>query len=129
ITGWREVDDEEPTDYDGTPIAWADFNAFVELETFSQELQVVGSAWEDRISYVAGLYYYTEEAKVRAPGVFGFGTVKQEPRFETDNDAKAVFTQVDWRPDLFDQRLTVTLGLRYTSEKRVLENDVLLLND
>ena len=129
ITGWRETDDEEPTDYDGTPIAWADFNAFVELKTFSQELQVVGSAWEDRINYVAGLYYYTEEASVRAPGVFGFGTVKQEPRFDTDNDAKAVFTQVDWRPDRFDQRLTITAGLRYTSEKRALENDVLLLND
>jgi iron complex outermembrane recepter protein len=30
-------------------------------DQWSHELQVSGSAWDDRISYIAGLYYFTEE--------------------------------------------------------------------
>lgn len=129
ISGFRESRDEEPTDYDGTPLAWADFNSIVKLRTFSQEFQSVGSALDDRLNYVAGLYYYAENANVHAPGVFGFGTVKQEPQFKTSNQARAVFTQLDYKPSMFDQRLTITAGLRYTTENRELKDDKLILND
>ena len=104
ISGYRDFDDEEPTDFDGTPIAWADFNVYQSLETFSQELQLLGSAFDDRIKFVTGLYYYDEKAEVRAPGVFGFGTVKQEPQFKTNNSSWAAYGQVDWRPDILDRR-------------------------
>lgn len=118
ITGYRKLRDEEPTDFDGSPVAWADFNVFQKLKTFSEELQLLGDARSGALSYVTGLYYYSEEASVRAPGVFGFGTVAQEPRFRTDNSAYAAYGQLDWRPAALDQKLTLTAGLRYTSEDR-----------
>jgi iron complex outermembrane receptor protein len=129
ITGYREFDDEEPTDFDGTPIAWADFNVFNEMETFSQELQLLGNARDESIKYVAGLYYYDEEASVSAPGVFGFGTVKQEPRFRTNNQSWAVYGQVDWIPDILDSKLTLTGGLRYTVDDREMLDHHVIVND
>jgi iron complex outermembrane receptor protein len=129
ITGYREFDDEEPTDFDGTPIAWADFNVYQTLETLSEELQLLGSALDDRIRYVTGLYYYDEEADVRAPGVFGFGTVKQEPRFKTDNSSWAAYAQIDWTPEALDRKLTLTGGLRYTRDDREMTDHHVLVND
>lgn len=129
ITGFRKMYDEEPTDFDGTPVAWADFNAFNKLDTVSEELQANGQAMDGQLSYVAGAFYYREQAKVRAPGVFGFGTVKQEPRFETDNDAWAGYGQVEYSPDALDRKLTLAVGGRYTYENKELKNDILLLND
>ena len=129
ISGYRDFDDEEPTDFDGTPIAWADFNVYQSLETFSQELQLLGSAFDDRIKFVTGLYYYDEKADVRAPGVFGFGTVKQEPQFKTNNSSWAAYGQVDWRPDILDQHLTLTGGLRYTRDEREMSDHHVFVND
>ena len=129
ITGYRELDDEEPTDFDGTPIAWADFNVFNKLDTFSQELQLLGSALDGRVRYVGGLFYYEEKASVSAPGVFGFGTVKQEPRFRTRNESWAAYGQVDWTPDAFDRRLTLTGGLRYTQDSREMLDHHVFVNE
>jgi iron complex outermembrane receptor protein len=129
ITGYREFDDEEPTDFDGTPIAWADFNVYQSLETFSEELQLIGSALDDRIRYVTGLYYYDEKADVRAPGVFGFGTVKQEPQFKTNNSSWAAYAQIDWNPEVLDRKLTLTGGLRYTQDEREMTDHHVFVND
>ena len=128
ITGFRKLNAEEPTDFDGTPIAWADFNADAELDTFQQEVQATGKLFENQISYVLGAFYYEEEGNVVAPGVFGFGTVKQTPSFEMDNDATAFYAQVEYTPAWLD-RLTVGAGARYTDENRSISNARLVLND
>jgi len=129
ITGYRELEDEEPTDFDGTPIAWADFNVFNDLDTFSQELQLLGSANDETLKYVAGLYYYEEKGSVSAPGVFGFGTVMQEPRFKTRNESWAAYGQVDWKPDILDRKLTLTGGLRYTQDEREMTDHHVFVNE
>jgi len=129
ITGYRELEDEEPTDFDGTPIAWADFNVFNDLDTFSQELQLLGSANDETLKYVAGLYYYEEKGSVSAPGVFGFGTVTQEPRFKTRNESWAAYGQVDWTPDILDQKLTLTGGLRFTRDEREMTDHHVFVNE
>lgn len=122
ITGYREIDDNEPTDFDGTPIRWADFDIYQTLETFQQEFQFTGSAADERVHFVSGVFYYTEEADAVLPGVFGFGTVRNTPSFETDNEAFAVYGQVDWTPHVLDDRLTLTVGARYNQEtKRLLD--------
>ena len=122
ITGYREVDDNEPTDFDGTPIRWADFDIYQTLETFQQEFQFTGSMADERVNFVSGIFYYTEEADAVLPGVFGFGTVRNTPSFGTDNEAFALYGQVDWTPQILDDRLTLTAGARYNQEtKRLLD--------
>jgi iron complex outermembrane receptor protein len=75
----------------------------------------------DHLNYVAGLYYFKEEADVFNPITF-FG-VFYPPGFALPNayglesESKAVFGQLDWSPASMEQ-LTVTLGARYTEETK-----------
>ncbi len=122
ITGYREIDDNEPTDFDGTPIRWADFDIYQTLETFQQEFQFTGSAADERVNFVSGVFYYTEKADAVLPGVFGFGTVRNTPSFKTDNEAFAIYGQMDWTPQILDDRLTLTAGVRYNQETKRLKD-------
>ncbi|MBT4521069.1 MAG: TonB-dependent receptor [Halieaceae bacterium] len=139
ITAYREMDNEQRTDLSGG--GWLDLRAvgsgvytlfanggaFKEQEQFSQELQFIGSA--DRIEYVAGLYYFEEEAKETRYDVtvFNFGdNIYESPDFpvkvyETDNEARAIFGQVTYTPPIQDDRLRITLGLRYSEDDRALD--------
>lgn len=84
----------------------------------SDELQLLGSAFDDRLSYVTGLFYSDERNTNRVLTQFFdivFGGLSQ------DNDATltfktyAAYGQGTLR--LNDSGLSATIGLRYTSEK------------
>ncbi|XHS01738.1 TonB-dependent receptor [Sphingomonas sp. DBB INV C78] len=129
ITAQRKVHDNEPTDFDGTPLAMADFGKINKLKTFTQEIQGVASLLDDQLSIVAGFFYYEEDGFTHATGVFGAGTVKQDSTFSIDNKAYAVYGQVEWKPAFLDGRATIAAGLRYTTEKKILEDVTVLIND
>jgi iron complex outermembrane recepter protein len=129
ITGYRQLYDEEPSDYDGTPIAWADFDVYNNLRTFQEEEQITGKAFDGQLSYVGGLFYYTESAGTVAPGVFAAGTVEQTTAFATDNDALAAYTQLEFTPHAFADHLTVGAGARYTYEDRAINNASLTVDN
>lgn len=129
ITSQRKVYDNEPTDFDGTPLAMADFGKINRLKTFTQEVQGVATLLDDQLSIVTGLFYYEEDGFTHATGVFGFGTVKQDTFFTIDNKAYAAYGQVEWKPAFLGGRATIAAGLRYTSERKVLEDVTVLVND
>ncbi len=85
-----------------------------EQEQTTQEFQLLGSAFEDRLSWVVGVYYLEEEGShldvVELPlnTVFDSGGT-------IDNSSTAVFTQGTF--DVTEQ-FSVTLGVRYTDEKK-----------
>jgi len=91
---------------------------------FSQELQALGTVGD--FSYVAGLYYFDENAwdvgvtrlvSASATGATGFDSVT--PRVYTvDSKSKAAFAQVDWRPEFLDKKLEISGGVRYTKDSR-----------
>ena len=91
---------------------------------FSQELQALGTVGD--FSYVAGLYYFKENAwdvgitrlvSASATGATGFDSVT--PRLYTvDSKSKAAFAQVDWRPEFLDKKLELSGGIRYTKDSR-----------
>ena len=129
ITSQRKVYNNEPTDFDGTPLAMADFGKVNRLKTFTHELQGVATLLDDQLSIVAGAFYYKEKGFTHATGVFGLGTVKQDTFFNIDNTAYAAYGQVEWKPAFLDGKVTIAAGLRYTSEKKVLEDVTVLVND
>ena len=143
ITGYREMDIRVlpgGTDNDGG--AWSVpvfHNATVrnggnpkEHEQWSQEFQILGSALDDRIDYIVGVYYYEEEGQelnslwdalvpfngtllstrlIPAPAGLG-------ESYAVDNKSYAVFGQATWTPDWLDSRLGLTLGLRQTWDEK-----------
>mgnify|MGYP006272044209 CR=1 FL=1 len=116
ITAYRDLDAEFARASDGTP-----FDIFSTQDTYdqwqvSQEIQAQGTGFGGRLDYVAGFFYFKEEA-------FNAATVQipvapLTPQFiggATDNDNWAVFGEGTY--DL-TSRLHLTGGLRYTEETK-----------
>ncbi|MEM1112090.1 MAG: TonB-dependent receptor, partial [Pseudomonadota bacterium] len=106
------------------------FSTLSESDQFSQEFQLIGSAFDDRMSYVAGLFYFQEETENRrsvsllgpfSPAISNlFFLSASSTELRADNEAIAAFAQVEWE---FNDNWRTTLGVRYTDEKRELERD------
>lgn len=87
---------------------------------FSQEIQLTGQAFQDRLKWVAGAYYFNESGNNPIELVTALAVVT--PIFPTlvratqhiDNDNLAFFGQTIW--DITD-RLHLTTGLRWTKER------------
>jgi iron complex outermembrane receptor protein len=96
----------------------------LDQEQLSQELQIFGDL-SDSFNYVAGLYYFNEEAtKDGASGQkFFINLPDQYNAFDIENTAYAVYAQSNWTPDILASRLTLTTGIRYTEDERVAARD------
>ena len=85
----------------------------------SQELQFNGSAWEDRINFVTGVYYLTDKAdNIRATGFVPNGPTLGGVFVADqtlDNSSFAVFGQAT--AEIFDW-MSLTGGVRWTTEDK-----------
>lgn len=89
----------------------------VEYEQFFQELQMNGTL--DTVDYTVGLYYYKDDSEWRnAPSAVFPLSATNPVNYDNSTEAKAVFGQATWTPPILDDRLALTLGLRYTEEKK-----------
>ena len=111
ITAFRDIVIDAAGDSDNSP-------AFVfhgaddhEGEVFSQEFQLSGTAFENRMNWITGFYYYAEELlnlnRVEFPAFHLLSGSK------VDNTSIAGFGQFTY--DITD-KLSLTLGGRYTDE-------------
>ena len=93
---------------------------------FSQEFQLIGSAGD--FSYLGGLYYFHErsfESNRQAltfvlPGGGAGLNLTPLQAFGGTSESKAAFGQVSWKPAALDQKLELTLGGRYTQDKKTI---------
>ena len=119
----------------GRSVNYNGFTPDIDQQQFSHELQFSGSAFDTRLSYIAGLYYFEEEAR-QSPGEVGhllsapLGSnqsgdntgnrieVLTQARYDIENSARAAFAQIGWRPPLLEDRVNLTLGLRHSEDSR-----------
>ena len=97
-----------------------------EQDQWSQEFDLIGSIG-DRIEYVAGVFYFTEDAYERNPQ---FPTIVAQPLlpfavplqtlldYDHESDSSAAFGQVTYE---LNEQLSLTGGLRYTKDEKRLE--------
>ena len=113
ITAYREVEVDVAQELVGIP-AYRNFvEQDIDLELFSQELQLSGESSDNRLTYIVGLYYGAEEGSQRFP-------VLLEPAdFLSggliDNDSLAVFGQLEYA---ITDALTATVGGRYSTDTK-----------
>ena len=88
------------------------FDTF-EQDQFSVELQLSGSAIDDRLNWVAGVYAFEEDGENLNP--VDFTTVSLQSGGYFDYSSEAVFAQATFD---FTEKLSVTAGMRYTKEDR-----------
>jgi iron complex outermembrane receptor protein len=124
ITGFVQVDDLFRWDLTGglNPAPGVYVSTFDRLSTtdaeqWSQELQLTGSSFDDRLTWLAGLYHFRETGRqdfLDTLGLFGLPTF---PLFEqhTRTRSWAVFAQASYD---FTERTALTVGGRYTRDDK-----------
>ncbi|MBP6724049.1 MAG: TonB-dependent receptor [Halioglobus sp.] len=135
ITAWRYTKAEQDDELDHTALPFLHRTQGVhpqgkprETDQYSQEFQVTGTAVDNRLNYVAGVYWFNEKTKGETtvsflgpydPALAGWLYLNApSTQLETDNDALAAFAQLEW---LWTEQWRTTLGLRSTEEERKLE--------
>lgn len=95
-----------------------------EHEQFSQELKWQGNALDDRLSYVAGLYYMKEDNTTDftdtvnlpiGPGITAPAILADRNSLDNETENTAAYVQGDYA---LTEALTLQLGLRYTKEEK-----------
>jgi iron complex outermembrane recepter protein len=131
LTGYRHLDATTVQDYNeiySTPATRRVTSVrpfdVIRSRQYSQELQLVGSFGE-RVNAVAGLYYFREKAnhfqnvRTLASALNGPVTTINLNR-DTDATSKSIaaYGQFSWTPPVLDDRLELTVGARYTEDRR-----------
>jgi iron complex outermembrane receptor protein len=121
IYGYRELDYATNMDLDGTPYFVMDSTTALEgHRSQSAELQFLGSAMEDRLDWIVGLFYFVENGRDGSVSVAmpllnpGSPTISDG---EVENRSNAIFAQGTYQ---LTDAVSLTLGLRYSDESREL---------
>ena len=135
ITSWRDTEAGEVNELDAIGIPLLDRTNYGnggelrETVAFSQEFQLAGSAFDDKLDYVVGVFGFTEETdagRTSSPSGPFFGSLgapniafylASTTELLAENSSASLFSQVDWN---FNEQWRLTAGLRYTWEEREL---------
>ncbi len=97
-----------------------------EQDQFQQELQAIGDAFDNKLEYAIGLYYFEEDGKDVNPwdaGIYRPGVpvmlkgIVLGSWYSIDNESMAAYGQFTYRPT---DDWYLTLGMRYTEDEKEL---------
>jgi iron complex outermembrane receptor protein len=117
ISAYRELNAENQRDFDATPLVIAHFYDVFDQWQLSQELQLKGVAFDERLDWIVGAYYFKE--KVDNLNDVAFTPVSVRSGGLIDNESTALFTQATYDATT---RLALTAGLRYTRDDKTFES-------
>ncbi len=135
ISGYRELAEDIVQNYGGG-LPGFKIGVDIEQDQLSQEFQFVGESGENW-RYVAGLYYFKEhgseletdtvpvlipDPNPLLPPTLLTVTLEDRQIYST-SEAYAAYGQLTWSPAMLAHRLDVTLGGRYTVDKREARKD------
>ncbi|MEM8983950.1 MAG: TonB-dependent receptor [Pseudomonadota bacterium] len=113
ITSYRDTESQYALDQDHSPLTLFHVETDTEQDQFTQELQLLGTALDDKLQWILGAYYFEEEALYVE--TITFPPVDFQSGGTVDNDSVALFAQGTY--DVTD-RLNFTVGLRYTDDTK-----------
>ncbi len=114
ITAYREFDSFFSLDNDHSPLKIVQFTSDFESKQFTQELQLLGKSFGDRLDWIVGVYYYDESAADVNPVDFSIGSLVVGG--DLDVESSAVFAQATYSAT---EKLDLTAGIRYTDEEKI----------
>ena len=119
IFGYTRIRSFTAQESDGTPYDIASGTGLTSHTTqLSEELQLLGKLFGDRLDYVVGGYFSSERSRTTQNSSFFdlvFGGFSQTNDFRITNRTLAAYGQATYR--LNDSGLAATIGARYTSER------------
>ncbi|MGH6616654.1 TonB-dependent receptor [Sphingomonas sp.] len=125
ITAYRESHDAFARDADSSPVVYLETTRDMRSKQFSQELQLVGTLFGDKVDFILGAFYLhdtssQDDVSTVLPGLFRATHNPQTDISRTTSDRQttnsyAAFGQATWH---IAQGLNFTAGLRYTSDHK-----------
>ena len=132
ITAYRALHAEVGVDLDGSPYPIFGQRIDQHSNQFSQELQLAGKLFDNRVDFLVGGYYFHEKARDETfvdiySGAASIGipllSLSQRARTGIKVDSFAIFTEE--RIGVTDS-INLVLGGRYTSDKKVYNKNLFL---
>jgi len=125
LTGYRDISQIQNQDWDRTPIPLVQLNDTTEIEYLTQELQLNGSFFDNKLKLVAGAFYYWDDslnirrrfdpsagANSAYKGDTGKGSYESK---HIKTEAIALFTQGTLA---VTDALSATVGVRWGEDKK-----------
>lgn len=141
ITAYRHYDADQPNPYVSSGVLGMTGSAIAEVypfqsdegttrtqHQFSQEVQLIATL--DDLDIVMGGFYFNEKAEEVAPTSYTFLlppartvglNLASATNYSVAAHSYAAFGQASYRPDFADGRLELTLGGRYTKDKKSID--------
>jgi iron complex outermembrane recepter protein len=113
ISAYRTLRSDTGIDFDGSPFPDLDQLVLTRQSQRSQELQLTGTALEDRLSWLVGLYYFGERVEQDIPLLLAGTLIAQNN--ELRNNSYAVFAHFSHQ---VTDRLNIGGGTRFTYETK-----------
>lgn len=117
ITAYRSLESLFEGDLDGTPTNVQYLIDEIDQSQFSQEFQVLGTSFDDKLNWIVGLYYFSEDVDNRNDVFFTPVSVRSGGLIE--NKSFAAFAQGTY--DITEQ-LSLTVGVRYTKDDKTFDS-------
>jgi iron complex outermembrane receptor protein len=117
VTSYRNMNSNFNTDYDMTPLEIAHLEDWFDQWQVSQEIQVKGMSFDDRLEWIVGGYYFKEE--VDNQNDVHFTPVSVRSGGLIDNESYAGFAQGTY--SVTDQA-KLTVGFRYTKDEKTFDS-------
>jgi iron complex outermembrane recepter protein len=114
ITGYRQIKWNIGTDLDGTPETLQEVTDAQHQYQWSEEVQLLGKALDNRLNWVGGLYWFTEGGYVHDYVPFESLLYVYDVSNDVKNTDYAAFVHADWN---ITDHFGLTAGGRYTHVK------------
>jgi iron complex outermembrane receptor protein len=114
ITGYVDTQDRFSTDFSGNGVTIG--ASTIKNHHFSQELQLQGAAFGERLNYIVGAYYFDESGRQN----FGWRIITplSTSQIQASTESVALFGQGDYR---LTDALKVTAGVRWVEDEKTFD--------
>jgi len=89
------------------------------IDTWTQEIQLLGSALNDQVDWIIGGFYLNEDGDQNFGGTLDMFGINFLEQIESTTDSYAAFAEGTWR---FTDQWSVTGGVRWTRDRKTLDN-------
>lgn len=117
IVSYRDFDRQYFQDFSGFALPLLTASVPDAGTEFSEEIQLQGKAWDGNLQWVAGLYFFDQKIK-HGSGASFLGFPLTDVVSHTRSRSYAAFVQGTAQLPAIDERLSLTLGARYTQDRR-----------
>jgi len=118
ISSYRRLQWAVGLDSDGAPDGINNASFAETQHQYSQELQLNGAAFDDRLKFTSGLYYFNEAGLEHDYVDIGAGLLQIEGGPTIGTNSYAAFSHVDYR---VVSDLTVNIGARYSVDHKTIQ--------